>query len=129
MVSVGAVDMWPLLLDEGGLARMLSFTRPAVRRLVRRGILPAPRDLDGLERWHRDEVRARLSQVYGLDELNSRREADRRAALEALDAWTVDNPTAVRRGQQGEGKAVPVLPPGRQKSGTPRTRGQRGIPV
>lgn len=129
MVSVGAVDMWPLLLDEGGLARMLSLTRPAVRRLVRCGILPAPRNLGGLELWHRDEVRARLSQVYGLDELNPRREAERRATLEALNAWTSDNPAAVRRSQQSKRKAVPVLPQGRQASAAPRPRGQRGIPV
>jgi hypothetical protein len=97
--------------------------------LVRDGLLPSPRNLGGLERWHIDEVRTCLNQMYGLDEFNSQRDAERRVALEALDAWTENKPSTVRRGYKSEKQAVSLLPAGRTSIAAPRARRQRGIPV
>jgi len=81
---------WPLLLDEATLARFVSMTRRAVRAAVARGTLPVPRLIGGHERWHIDEVRARLTDLYGLGQLTARPQADRVVLQEALDAYGFD---------------------------------------
>ena len=106
-----ACSVGSILLDEQGLAEMLSVPRAAVRKLVLAGHLPRARDIGlGIMRWHAEEVRQRVGKLFSQDGVAARaREASRAAAEEALNEWT----PAVRGSREGKGKGLPVLPQGR----------------
>jgi excisionase family DNA binding protein len=92
---------WPLLLDDRTAAAMLSVTRPALRRLVRIGEVPASRSVGGLERWHRDEIEAHLRRVWGLDVAEQITEQHKRVAQDALDAWDAPTKRGGKRRESG----------------------------
>jgi len=46
----------PILVREKTAAKMLDLTLDEFRELVAKGILPAPVDLDGIDRWRVEEL-------------------------------------------------------------------------
>jgi hypothetical protein len=76
---------WPLLLDMPGMCKLTTLPGRNVERAVAAGRLPEAREfLPGVWRWHLDEVRARLAELYQLEGKDGRLEASRRVAEDAL---------------------------------------------
>jgi hypothetical protein len=121
--KLGDLPDWPLLMDEATLARFCSMQIPELRTAIDRGFLPRGRMVDGKLRWHIDQVRAFVSDLYGLDGTPVRRQASRQLAQEALDAFNAA--PAARRGQSGRRQVVSVLPAGRDASSTAGPGGRR----
>ncbi len=121
---------WPLLLDMPAVCRLTSLPRRSLERAIAAGRLPAAREfLPGVWRWHLDEVKIRLADLYGLEGHDRRAQASRQLAQDALDALAQIAAPAVRRGHQSPRQAVSVLSPGRDALTSHRPRRQRGIPL
>ena len=75
------------LLDEAGVAYMLSVPLRDVRRLVQTGRIPVSREFGGRMRWHRAEIQAVLSRMFDLDVGGKLLAARSAAAQAALDGW------------------------------------------
>lgn len=80
------------LLDEAGVAYMLTMTPWAVKKAVKAGEIPIPRLFGGGLRWHRAEIQAVLSRCFDLDAGEKLLASRASAAQAALDAWGTASP-------------------------------------
>ena len=89
---------WPILLDDNAMAKLLTCTKPALRRMVATDAIPIPRNVAGLDRWHLHEVAAHLSHLFELDDADTLLMSRKAAAAAVLKGWSAPTKRPIKKG-------------------------------